>query len=139
MSQMAEVICRILWQHRLKGSGITMTAVTSAKVKYGVWGLILGAVIAMIVGFGWGGWTSYGTTQKMTQAAVLESHAAICIAQFVQQPDYEEKLKAFEAYSSWQKAEFVEKGGWDKMPGQDKAGAAVAHACAEGIALLPKI
>ena len=32
-----------------------MTPVTAAKVKYGVWGLIYGAVIAMIVGFVWGG------------------------------------------------------------------------------------
>ena len=32
-----------------------MTPVTAAKVKYGVWGLIGGAIIAMIIGFGWGG------------------------------------------------------------------------------------
>ena len=28
---------------------------TAGKVKYGVWGLICGAVIAMIIGFAWGG------------------------------------------------------------------------------------
>ena len=28
---------------------------TAAKIKYGVWGLICGAVIAMIIGFAWGG------------------------------------------------------------------------------------
>jgi hypothetical protein len=33
-----------------------MTPVTAAKVKYGVWGLICGAIIAMIIGFAWGGW-----------------------------------------------------------------------------------
>ena len=33
-----------------------MTPVTTAKVKYGVWGLICGAIIAMIIGFAWGGW-----------------------------------------------------------------------------------
>jgi hypothetical protein len=32
-----------------------MQPVTAAKVKYGIWGLIIGAVIAMIVGFAWGG------------------------------------------------------------------------------------
>jgi hypothetical protein len=32
-----------------------MTPVTAAKVKYGVWGLICGAIIAMIIGFAWGG------------------------------------------------------------------------------------
>ena len=35
---------------------------TAAKMKYGVWGLICGAVIAMIIGFAWGGWTTSGTT-----------------------------------------------------------------------------
>ena len=46
---------------------------TAAKIKYGVWGLICGAVIAMIVGFAWGGWTTSGTTQTMTKEAVLAS------------------------------------------------------------------
>jgi hypothetical protein len=30
------------------------------------------------------------------------------------------------------------KGGWDKMPGQDKADYAVARACADGLELLTK-
>jgi hypothetical protein len=34
---------------------------TAGKVKYGVWGLIVGAVITMIIGFAWGGWTTSGT------------------------------------------------------------------------------
>ena len=37
---------------------------TTAKIKYGVWGLICGAVIAMIVGFAWGGWTTSSTSQN---------------------------------------------------------------------------
>ena len=28
---------------------------TAGKIKFGVWGLIVGAVIAMIIGFAWGG------------------------------------------------------------------------------------
>ena len=28
----------------------------SAKIKYGVWGLICGGIISMIIGFGWMGW-----------------------------------------------------------------------------------
>ncbi len=111
---------------------------TAAKVKYGVWGLICGAVIAMILGFAWGGWTTSGTTQTMTKEAVLASQAAICVAQFMKQPNHEEKLKALEAVNGWQRAEAIEKGGWDKMPGQEKAGYAVARACADGLELLMK-
>ena len=110
---------------------------TAAKIKYGVWGLICGAVIVMIIGFAWGGWTTSGTTQTRTREAVLASQA-ICVAQFMKQPNHEEKLKALEAVSSWQRAESIEKGGWDKMPGQEKAGYAVARACADGLELLMK-
>jgi hypothetical protein len=38
---------------------------------------------------------------------------------------------------SWQRAEAIEKG-WDKMPGQDKAGRVVARGCADGLELLFK-
>jgi len=110
----------------------------AAKIKYGVWGLICGAVIAMIIGFAWGGWTTSGTTQTMTKEAVLASQAAICVAQFMKQPNHEEKLKALEEVNSWQRAEAIEKGGWDKMPGQAKADSAVARACADGLELLMK-
>ena len=110
----------------------------AANIKYGVWGLIGGAVIAMIVGFGWGGWTTAGTTQDMTDKAVVSSQAAICVAQFVKQPNHEQRLKEFGEVSTWTRAEYIEKGGWDKMPGQEKAGAAVARACADGLALLVK-
>ena len=48
-----------------------MTPATAGKVKFGVWGLICGAVIAMILGFAWGGWTTRSTTQQMGEAAVL--------------------------------------------------------------------
>ena len=111
---------------------------TSGKVKFGVWGLICGAVIAMIIGFAWGGWTTKGTTQKMTDEAVLASQAAICVAQFMKDPNHEQKLQDLGKMETWQRAEFIEKGGWDKMPGQEKAGSSVAQACARGIEVLIK-
>jgi hypothetical protein len=111
---------------------------TTANVKYGIWGLIGGAVIAMIVGFAWGGWTTSSSANAATAKAVVSSQAAICVAQFVRQPNHEAKLKEFEEVSSWTRGEFVEKGGWDKMPGQEKADPEVARACAEGLGLLVK-
>ena len=111
---------------------------TAGKIKFGVWGLICGAVITIIIGFAWGGWTTAATTQKMSEEAVLASHAAICVAQFMKQPNHEEKLKELGELSSYQRADFIEKGGWDKMPGQEKAGYLVARACADGLELLIK-
>jgi hypothetical protein len=111
---------------------------TEGKIKYGIWGLVCGAIIAMIVGFGWGGWTTAGTTQKMSDEAVMASQAAICVAQFMKEPNHEETLKEFEKVSSWDRPKFIEKGGWDKMPGQEKAEYAVGRACADGVELLVK-
>ena len=111
---------------------------TAGKVKFGVWGLICGAIIAMIIGFGWGGWSTKGTTQKMSDEALLASQAAICVAQFMKQPNAEEKLKELGKIEDWKRAEFIEKGGWDKMPGQEKAGYNVAKACANGLEVLIK-
>ena len=109
---------------------------TAGKVKFGVWGLICGAVIAMIIGFAWGGWTTSGTTKTMTEEAVLASQAAICVAQFMKEPSYKDKLKELRELDSWKRGEFIEKGGWDKMPGQEKAGYLVARACSDGLELL---
>jgi hypothetical protein len=108
----------------------------AGKVKYGGWGLVCGAVIAMIIGFGWGGWSTASTSQKTSEEAVLASQAAICVAQFMKQPDTKEKLKELGELDSWKRAEFIEKGGWDKMPGQEKADYSVGRACADGLSLL---
>ena len=109
-----------------------------AKVKYGIWGLICGAIIAMIIGFAWGGWSTSGTTKTLTKEAILASQAAICVAQFMKQADHELKLADLAKVSSWEKAKVIEAGGWDKMPGQEKADYAVARACADGLEILIK-
>jgi len=110
----------------------------AVKVKYGVWGLICGAIVAMIIGFAWGGWTTSSTTQEMSDQAVLASQAAICVAQFMKDPNHEANLKELEGMDSWKRSEFIEKGGWDKMPGQEKTDDAVCRACVAGIEVLVK-
>ena len=109
---------------------------TEAKFKYGAWGLVLGAGAAMIVGFNWGGWTTRGTSQGMTDAAVLTTRAAICVAQFAKPPNDGQRLKELKAINSWERAAYIEKGGWDRMPGEEKASDTVSRACADGLAVL---
>src|SRR6267378_1450879 len=115
---------------------LSMKPETAEKVKYGVWGLILGAVIAMTIGFQWGGWSTRGTSQEMTDAALLTTRAAICVAQFIKDPNYKARLKEMKALMSWQRTEFIEKGGWDKMPGEEKGSYIVSRACADGLEVL---
>ena len=56
----------------------------------------------------------------------------------MKEPNHQEKLQELEKVSSYQRSTFIEKGGWDKMPGEEKAGSTVARACAEGLAVLMK-
>ena len=72
----------------------------------------------------------------MTDEAVLASQSAICVAQFMKDAGHQEKLKELGEINTWSRAEFVEKGGWDKMPGQEKADYGVSRACANGLSLL---
>jgi hypothetical protein len=104
-----------------------------------VWAAIGGATVTIIVGFVWGGWSTASATQHKTEAAVLATRAAICVAQFVSQPNYQQSLKVLKETNYWERAALVEKGGWDKMPGETQANSAVSRACAEGLeSLLPK-
>ena len=106
---------------------------TDAKVTYGFWGFVVGAGIAMTIGFGWGGWTTSSTTQKISDEAVLTSRVAICVAQFMNGPNHKMKIKEFQETESHQRSELIEKGGWDKMPGQEKAAWGVSSACVAGL------
>jgi len=67
---------------------------------------------------------------------VLASRAAICVAQFMKSPNHDEQLKAFKTTESWLRREFVEKGGWDRMPGEETARGFVSSACSDGIETL---
>ena len=110
-----------------------MNSETEIKAKYGAWGLIVGAVGAMVIGFNWGGWITGKTSLATTEAAVLSTRAAICVAQFTKAPKYQERLKELKATNSWERAAVIEKGGWDRMPGEEKAEPTVGRACADGL------
>ncbi len=110
-----------------------MTTETDIKVRYGMWGFVGGAVVAMIIGFNWGGWTTSSTTQKMSDDAVLSSRASICVAQFMTAANHKKNIKEFTGADSYKKSELIEAGGWDKMPGEEKATWGVAGACVAGL------
>ena len=110
-----------------------MKAELEAKMQYGIGGLVCGAVVAIIIGFSWGGWSTASATQKVTDTAIRTSQAAICVAQYTKEPKTAERMKEFAAIDSYKRSEFIEKGGWDKMPGQKDAGFGVASDCAEGL------
>lgn len=115
-----------------------MKSETAANFKFGIWGVIMGASAAMIIGFAWGGWATSSKAQEISDIAVLESQAAICVAQFMLQPDNQAQLQELGKLDSWKRDEFVEKAGFDKMPGQEKAEYGVSRVCTDELELLIK-
>ncbi len=110
------------------------------KAKPILMGAVGGAVALAIIGFSWGGWVTGGTADEMAtdraDSAVISALAPICVAQFQQQSGFDNKLSELNDIRSFQRATFIEEGGWATMPGSDAGSKDVARACAEMIAEL---
>jgi len=104
-------------------------------LKPAVWGVIVGAVGTMIVGFSWMGWVLGGTAERMaadrSNSAVIVALTPSCVASFLQQPNAALKLAEFRKIDSWKQREFVEEGGWATPRGGKTPNSGLAHACAE--------
>jgi hypothetical protein len=64
---------------------------------------------------------------------VLATQSSICAAQFMKQPNNQASLAEFARISSNDRSDFIEKGGWDRMPGEEKGNWGVSRACVTGI------
>ncbi len=105
------------------------------KIKTPLWGAIGGAIVLAIVGFAWGGWVGGGTAQQMAeelaQNAVVARLAPICVEQFNQDSEKDQKLKKLKEANSWERDDYVGKQGWATMPGEKNPDSKVAEKCAE--------
>ena len=67
------------------------------KIKPALWGIVGGAIAAIIVGFAWGGWVTDGAAENMAdesaEVAVVDRLAPICVVQFNQDSQKNQKLK----------------------------------------------
>ena len=112
--------------------------VQGALLKAGAWGVVIGSILTMIVGFSWGGWTTSTTArqQAMIQAdtAVTTALVPICLAGRKADVSSAKKLAQLTAItSSYEQTEFVMKSGWATFPGQADPNRAVAEACATAL------
>ena len=94
------------------------------------WGAIGGAIVIAVIGFKWGGWVTSGTAQIMAEEAVVERLALICVAQFNQDAQKDQKLKELKKAGSWERDGYVEKQGWATMLGKKEPNSEVADECA---------
>jgi hypothetical protein len=63
-------------------------------------------------------------------SAVVAAIAPICADQFQRSADAAVNLTELKNTDSWQRAAYVEKGGWAVMPGSKAADSGVTQACA---------
>ncbi|UCE54596.1 MAG: hypothetical protein JSV31_03910 [Desulfobacterales bacterium] len=111
--------------------------VNKEKIKTGVWGAIVGAIIVMIIGFGWGGWVLGSTSQKNADTMVADALGArlvpMCVAQFNADAEKETKFKELKAKNYWEREKYVEEQGWATMPFEKESDSEVAEVCVEQI------
>ncbi len=100
------------------------------KFKLGFWSAIGGAIVLAVIGFKWGGWVTGGTAQIMAADAVVDRLTLICVAQFNQDSQKDQKLKELKKTDSWDRDNYVEKQGWAIMPGEKEPKSEVADKCA---------
>ena len=105
------------------------------KIKSFFWNAIVGAILISIVGFSWLGWVTGGTAQQeanqMSEEAVNDRLAKICVYQASQDPEKDLKLKKLKEKSSYERDDYVMKQGWATMPGEEEPERVVADKCAE--------
>ncbi len=98
--------------------------------------LFIALALPPAIGFGTGMWVTKVVAERTANDAVLKARTTICVAQFTKDPNYQERIKDYVALDSTAKNAFFEKGGWGKMPGEDKAQDAVTQACASKLEAL---
>jgi hypothetical protein len=108
------------------------------NTKPWIQGAVVGAVVATIVGFSWGGWVTGGSSDKRATVAAHDATvtalASICAERFRAQGDVAGKLAELTKTSSWERGSVIERSGFAVMPGSKTADSDVARACAESLA-----
>ena len=102
-----------------------------------LWGGAVGAIVLLIVIFSAGWVVTSGSAQINTKAmvatALMNRLAPIAVAQFMQDPNKEERLKELKKRESWganNRSDYVQEQGWATMPGEKKPDREVADECA---------
>ena len=103
-------------------------------IKPFAWGMAAGSIVLLIVIFsaGWVVTSSSAEAKAETVAAnaVIDRLAPISVAQFMRDPNREERLKELKELDSWKRTEYVQKQGWAMMPGEKESDYDVARECA---------
>lgn len=106
-------------------------------IKPAVWGMVVGSVATMVIGFTSMGWTLHSTAlrtaQDRSELAVAAALTPFCVQSFMNQADAKKQLADLRDAASWQQQGIVERGGWATMAGDKEPAPGVALACAQAL------
>ncbi|WP_135502140.1 hypothetical protein [Roseovarius aestuariivivens] len=101
--------------------------------KPAIWGAIGGAIVAIVIGFSWGGWVTGGKASQMqtssAESAIVQAFTPLCVVKAEQEP---EQIALLKEESSYQRDEFVIEAGWVNNV-SEKYRSEVADACGDSI------
>ena len=104
------------------------------------WSWVASIILTMIIGFAWGGWVTGGTAQKVAEVmaadAVSQRLVPICVDQFNQDPEKNQKLLELKETRSYDRDDYVKDQGWATIPGEDQPDGKVALECAKLLVLI---
>ena len=97
-------------------------------------GIALGAITTMFIEVYWG-WGTLGKTakemvEKNNATAVVATSAPTGVDKLQRAVGTKANLTESTTVGSWQQCSFVQKDGWETLPGSDPANTAVAQSCA---------
>lgn len=102
--------------------------------KLWIWSMVGISCLTMALGFTLGGWIPSGRATVMADIAARDATsklvASICVQKFVSSADAVTSLAMLKKTSSWQRAGFIENGGWMTIDGVDETVPGAADLCA---------
>lgn len=105
--------------------------------KPGIYGILVGAVGATVVGFTWGGWTTGGSAEKTAQSlaneAVTRAMVPVCLDLAAADLERVAKLATIRDATAFNRRKAIMATGWAKLPGTEEPNQDLAEACIEGL------
>jgi hypothetical protein len=105
------------------------------------WACAACVVATLFIGFGWGGWVRGSTAEQMAAQAATEARAdlaaAVCVTRFEAGSDAVADLATLKSHDSWERSDYLEKGGWVTLAGMKQPIAGAANLCVERLMQAP--
>lgn len=107
--------------------------------KAALYGAVVGAILASVIGFSWGGWTTNRSANEMAEKfatkQVTLAMVPLCLSMSETDPDRMSKLTKVQEATGFTRRNLFMETGWATLPGADTPSRELADACIAGLKL----